>query len=299
MNSSLDWTGERLVTDVEGVFGVAEHLHRYAIAQQLAKGKKVIDLASGEGYGTNLLSDVAEHVTGIDISVEAVEHANKKYASSKSNLEYKSGSASNIPMPDSSVDMVSSFETLEHTTEQNEFFEEIKRVLKPGGFLIMSTPDTTLYKIREPENPYHVKELTTEEFVSLAEKYFKTYMLLKQHYVTGSFIMGLEKQPHIFSPLSGNYTKIEPTFGDDTFYGKAFFNLIIATDLEELPDVTTLSLFNYVPQLLKEFKGSRGLMFELLEAQKKAKRLEEIENSRTYKLASMFSRVLSRFKIFK
>ena len=87
MNSSLDWTGERLVTDVEGVFGVAEHLHRYAMAQQLAKDKIVLDLASGEGYGTNLLSDVAKYVTGVDISDEAVQHANKKYAAPKTNLQ--------------------------------------------------------------------------------------------------------------------------------------------------------------------------------------------------------------------
>jgi hypothetical protein len=54
MNKDLEWTGERLVTDVEGVLGVAEHLHRYALACEFVKGKKVLDIASGEGYGSNI-----------------------------------------------------------------------------------------------------------------------------------------------------------------------------------------------------------------------------------------------------
>ncbi len=90
MEDNLEWTGERLVTDVEGVLGVAEHIHRYALACEFVKGKRVLDIASGEGYGSNLLSKNAEHVTGVDISDEAVKHANLKYAS-ESKLTYKVG----------------------------------------------------------------------------------------------------------------------------------------------------------------------------------------------------------------
>lgn len=294
--NEMEWTGERLVTNVDGVFGVAEHLHRYAIAQQLAKGRTVLDLASGEGYGSNLISALASHVTGVDISSEAVDHANQKYASKKDNLVFKLGSASKIPLPDSSVDMVSSFETLEHTTEQEEFYSEIKRVLKPDGFMLMSTPDTVPYKTREPVNPYHVKELTTEEFIDLNKRHFSRHILFKQYCVNGSFIKPVNEEKVNFHPFSGSYDEVNSDFGSDEFYGQAFFNLALATDSDEFPDIIKCSLFNFTPQLFKEFQGSEALRHELKQAQKQVKRLEEIEQSESYKLASKLAKFASMFR---
>jgi ubiquinone/menaquinone biosynthesis C-methylase UbiE len=297
MSDNLNWTGERLVTDVEGVLGVAEHLHRYALAGEFVKGKTVLDIASGEGYGSHLLSKAALKVTGVDISEEAVAHANIKYGS-KTNLTYQVGSASAIPLEDASVDIVTSFETLEHTTEHEEFLKEIKRVLIPGGMLIMSTPDIVLYKPHDPDNPFHVKELTTDEFRSLIKNYFNKSIFLNQRSVIGTLIQGIDFDNNGFKSFSGDYSIVYQGFGDDSFYGKPLFNLAFACDNEidnELLQKT--SLFNYVPDLLNEFRGSIGLMFELQELKKLANRLEQLENSKSYKFSQKLSKLLSLFKI--
>jgi ubiquinone/menaquinone biosynthesis C-methylase UbiE len=293
MDNNLEWTGERLVTDVEGVLGVAEHLHRYALACEFVKGKKVLDIASGEGYGSNLLSKNAEHVTGVDISEEAVSHANDKYAKG-SNLIYKVGSASKIPLDDASVDIVTSFETLEHTTEHDEFLSEIKRVLVPGGLLIMSTPDTVPYKVREPINPYHVKELTTQEFEQLINRYFENSEFFAQRCLIGSFLTPLKSTEGSFKVYSGGYDSVKESYGNDDMYGIAYFNLAFASDnSENLKNVSNHSFFQHVPDMLNEFKGSRGLMFELQETKKLADRLVEIENSKSYKLAQKLSKLIN------
>lgn len=295
MAENLGWTGERLVTDVEGVLGVAEHLHRYALACEFVKSKKVLDLASGEGYGSNILSKVAAHVTGVDISEEAVNHANQKY--NKPNLTYKHGSASKIPLENASVDVVTSFETLEHTTEQEEFLQEIKRVLIPGGLLLMSTPDTVPYKKREPINPYHLKELTTKEFQELIQKYFAHSMFFSQRCLVGSFIAPFDATQANMKVYSGSYAGVEESFGNDETYGVAFFNMVIASDdANALNNVNLYSFFQHVPDMLNEFKGARGLMFELQETQKLANRLAEIEQSKSYKLAQKISKLYNIFR---
>ena len=296
MDNNLEWTGERLVTDVEGVLGVAEHLHRYALACEFVKGKKVLDIASGEGYGSNLLSKHAEHVTGVDISDDAVKHANEKYAK-ENTLTYRVGSASKIPLEDASVDVVTSFETLEHTTEHEEFLQEIKRVLVPGGLLIMSTPDTVPYKIREPINPYHVKELTTQEFQDLIQRYFSFSEMFSQRCLIGSFITSFKNTESSFQAYSGGYSEVNKGYGNDDMYGIAYFNLAFASDNSEtLNGVSKHSFFQHVPDMLNEFKGSRGLMFELQETKKLADRLVEIENSKSYKLAQKISKVFNFYK---
>ena len=117
------------------------------------------DAACGEGYGSSLLAEEAEEVTGLDIDKEAVENANHKYGNKK--LSYLKGSIEELPFEDHTLDVVVSFETIEHVGEeiQKKFLEEICRVLKPEGTLIMSTPNKAVYTdLVEGENPFHVKE---------------------------------------------------------------------------------------------------------------------------------------------
>src|SRR5688572_21891646 len=95
-NLSLQDAGERLLTDWRDE-SVAEHLHRYAAAASLCAAKDVLDIACGEGYGSNLLAKVANNVIGVDVSAAAVDHATKKYR--RCNLRYVVGSATAIPLP--------------------------------------------------------------------------------------------------------------------------------------------------------------------------------------------------------
>src|SRR5687768_2473380 len=125
---ALDFTGERYVPEIRGDIAL-EHLHRYLLAKQLVAGKTVLDIASGEGYGSSILAESAFKVAGVDISREAVSHAQAKYRAE--NLEFLLGSCSVIPLSDASVDVVVSFETIEHHDEHELMIKEIKRVLRP------------------------------------------------------------------------------------------------------------------------------------------------------------------------
>src|SRR6201982_1680505 len=96
-NTALAWTGERYVPEISGNIEL-EHMHRYLYALACAEGKTILDLASGEGYGSALLAKRAAFVTGVDIAEEAVEHAGQKYQ--LPNLEFRIGSCSEVSLLD-------------------------------------------------------------------------------------------------------------------------------------------------------------------------------------------------------
>ena len=182
----MEFTGERFTTEVHGDIEL-EHLHRYLLACKVAAGKFVLDIASGEGYGSKMLAQTAHKVTGVDISQEAVSHAQEKYQAS--NLEFRLGSCSGIPLDDASVDVVVSFETIEHHDEHEAMMQEIKRVLRPDGVLVISSPDKLEFSARfGSTNAYHVKELYRDEFVKLLASHFKNLSIYGQRVVYGSAI---------------------------------------------------------------------------------------------------------------
>jgi ubiquinone/menaquinone biosynthesis C-methylase UbiE/predicted nucleic acid-binding Zn-ribbon protein len=182
----LAWTGERLVTSCHRPL-VYEHLHRYAVAFGLAKRKRVLDIACGEGYGANLLARIASKVTGVDLDAGTIAHAKAKYR--HRNLHFVRGSCTEIPCEDHSIDLVASFETIEHISEHGDFLSEIKRVLVPGGILVISSPHKAEYqKVSETANPFHEAELDHDEFVQLITKTFKHCVAAKQRLVVGSWI---------------------------------------------------------------------------------------------------------------
>ena len=166
MALELSFTGERFHPDLAGDMW-AEHWHRYHFVLALINGKKVLDVASGEGYGSALMASVAATVDGLDVSPDAVAHAGATYAR-RQNLRFTQGSCAKLPFDDASFDAVVSFETIEHIVEQNEFLDEIKRVLKPAGLLIMSSPNRAEYSdARGYSNEFHVKELYRAELADL------------------------------------------------------------------------------------------------------------------------------------
>jgi ubiquinone/menaquinone biosynthesis C-methylase UbiE len=177
---------ERLLTD-RFTLSAVEHLHRYALAADICHGMEVLDIASGEGYGSNLLSRKARRVIGVDLSKDATEQAKAKY--SHPNLSYIQGAAEAIPLDDASVDAVVSFETLEHHDKHEEMLAEIKRVLRPDGVLIISTPDKLFYSdIPQYTNEFHVRELYLDEFRALIQRHFHRHRLLSQGPTFGTII---------------------------------------------------------------------------------------------------------------
>jgi len=179
--------GERLETG-QLSDSSSEHLHRYALACLLTEDKSVLDIACGEGYGSHLMAKKAKYVGGVDLDNVTVQAAAKKYQAP--NLEFKQGNATEIPYEDHVFDVVVSFETIEHHDKHTEMMHEIKRVLKPSGICIISTPDKMEYSDKKNfNNPFHVKELYRHEFRSLLSGHFKNIVLLEQRFISGSMII--------------------------------------------------------------------------------------------------------------
>lgn len=192
----LDWTGERylpfLGPEQIGAEIHYEHLHRYAFASQLVKGKKVLDLASGEGYGSYLLSKEARDVIGIDIDRGALKHSHETYDAD--NLQFVQGTILDAPLKEG-FDIVICFEALEHIDDPEKLISEVKRLLRKDGLFIVSTPNKKTYS-DEPgyKNPFHVKELYFEDLEELLRRYFSHIIFFGQKVYSGSTIWSLSSQ---------------------------------------------------------------------------------------------------------
>src|SRR5688500_5107250 len=186
----MKFTGERYIP-TEGGEIRQEHLHRYAWCLPMVAGKDVLDIASGEGYGSAMLAEHAATVVGVDISANAVAHAASTYGA-VSNLRFVEGGAAEIPLPAASVDVVVSFETIEHHDQHEQMLGEIRRVLRPGGCLVISSPNKEVYSdLSGHHNEFHVKELYFKEFDALLHRYFPAVEYFGHRMATGSAIFPL------------------------------------------------------------------------------------------------------------
>src|SRR5581483_6067845 len=163
MSSRLSDTGERMIPKKhQGKLIYAEHITRYQAAAELAKGKVVLDIACGTGYGTKLLAQSAKKAYGVDIDPNAVKYAKENY--SAKNTEYLVGDGESIPLDDGSVDLLVTFETIEHVRNYRKFLDEIIRVLKPDGLAIVSTPNDLEFA---EGNHFHLHEFKLQELTGL------------------------------------------------------------------------------------------------------------------------------------
>lgn len=191
----LEFTGERFTPEcVREIW--YEHWHRYAFAMGLARDKRVLDAACGEGYGTNLLADVATRVVGMDLATQAIEHARTRYAG-RANVEFQLGDVAALEFPDDSFDVVVSFETLEHLAAQQELIAGFARVLAADGILLISSPDKRIYSdIAGFRNEFHVRELYREELLDLLRPHFRELRLYGQKLLFQSVMWSLQGQGH-------------------------------------------------------------------------------------------------------
>ncbi len=189
----IDWTGERCVPWADDVQVVYEHYHRYALASRYVRGKRVLDLACGEGYGSKLLAAEASAVIGVDIEESAVEHASRTYGGE--GLSFRTGS---ITDPDTladeaSFDVIVCFEAIEHVADHQAVLHLVKSRLTSGGLLLMSTPDTDVYTAEHGnDNPFHVKEMSRSQFEGLLQGSFRHVALLEQNVAVGSLLKPAE-----------------------------------------------------------------------------------------------------------
>ncbi|MFC3193140.1 class I SAM-dependent methyltransferase [Marinicella sediminis] len=187
----LVFTGERFLPDCEREIWY-EHYHRYAMASHWVEGKDVLDAACGEGYGSHLLAQQANSVTGVDIDPQAIAHAQKTYQ--QDHLTFITSDVLTLPLESDTYDVIVSFETLEHLSEHQQLLAEFKRVLKPGGVLLISTPDKREYSDKTGfDNEYHVRELYREEFEQLINSNFSHSQWFGQKLMFSSNIWRLDQ----------------------------------------------------------------------------------------------------------
>jgi 2-polyprenyl-3-methyl-5-hydroxy-6-metoxy-1,4-benzoquinol methylase len=150
------------------------HLRRYDLAATLARGRRVLDAACGTGYGASLLraQGAAASVLGIDIDPDTIDYARRRFGAP--GVEFRIASAASTGLADASVDLVTSFETIEHMEDPETLLAEFVRVLRPGGTLVLSTPND--WGLTE----FHAHSFTPDQFRRLAEKHVRCETWLGQ-----------------------------------------------------------------------------------------------------------------------
>lgn len=182
-----------------------EHLLRYEFAKRFIAKKIVADIACGSGYGSQILARAgAEKVLAVDASSEAIDEAKKKY--DQTNIVWQVGNAENLEIGAREVDVLISFETIEHLQHPEKFVQQAARILKSDGLVIISTPNKAVY---HEANPYHIKEFTRLEFEEILGQHFQNVKILEQINGVASCLVARPQQDEhqfIFSNL------VEPQF---------------------------------------------------------------------------------------
>ena len=165
---------ERIVPDETEPGIVALHLKRYEFARRYCDGLDVLDAGCGVGYGSAFLAETARRVVGVDRDEDAIAYARRRYP--RPNVEFATGDLLALDRPDDDFDVVCSFETIEHLPDQRAFLVEVRRVLRPGGTFVVSTPRPGT----AGENPHHARELTGAELEELLRGAFSEVELYGQ-----------------------------------------------------------------------------------------------------------------------
>jgi 2-polyprenyl-3-methyl-5-hydroxy-6-metoxy-1,4-benzoquinol methylase len=302
---ALDDTGERMIPSYhKGTVMYAEHMSRYVAAKDIIKGKVVLDIASGSGYGTKILAEHAEFVYGVDVDEPAVEYAKNNF--SAPNITYKVGDGEKIPLDNASVDVVITFETIEHVKDYKKFVKEIRRVLKPDGIAIVSTPNELEFT---DGNHYHLHEFEYDELRSLLASDFK---YIDPYFQATWVSVAITNEENIskestFEPLVFNYKPLERekylyfylVCSNKKIEEKVPSVLALgghysARELTEISDLNSNNLANYkivVDNANKEIERLNDLYTKTNNELQQAKdEINAILNSKTFKIKSKITK---------
>ena len=151
-------TAERVSRDVSDNFVFQRSLLAYHKAAEIVSGD-VLEIGTGEGYGIEILAPKAVRYITID------KHVPESQVMVE-NMEFYEAAVPPIPADNNSFDYVVAFQVIEHIKKDLEFVREVRRVLKPGGKFIVTTPNVTMSLTR---NPYHVREYLADELMNILE----------------------------------------------------------------------------------------------------------------------------------
>ena len=165
-DGGLPLTGERTVPGlaVEN-YWFRRHEVVYLRCAELCAGREVLEAGCGEGYGADLIASVARRVVAVDYDAATVDHVRNRYP----RVAVLAANLAALPMPDATVDVVVNFQVIEHLWDQPQFITECLRVLRPGGLLLISTPNRITFTPGSdvPVNPFHTRELNAAELREL------------------------------------------------------------------------------------------------------------------------------------
>ncbi|HEX4433734.1 MAG TPA: class I SAM-dependent methyltransferase [Acidimicrobiales bacterium] len=256
----LEPDGERFIPEfMGGQLIEAEHVVRYALAAELCKGRKVLDAGCGVGWGTELLLGAgADSASGVDLSPDAIENARARVPGA----DFREGNLAQLPFEDDVFDLVVCFEAIEHVEQQEKVFDELVRVLAPGGILMVSSPNPRVYPAG---NPFHIHELVPEELVEAARSRLQHVTLLLQHEQMASMLVQGD------SLAVGRSDEVLLRVVRPLRSGSDPYSLIVASD-GDLPELPTI--VGSAPSVLHELLAERTVALAE-SAQRLRTRLEE------------------------
>jgi len=144
------------------------------------RGKHVVDIGAGDGAFSSLLARSGARVTVVDNQQAGLDVAQKMFGLRKLTADFILGDAGKVPLPDASADAVTCIELIEHLDHPEELMKEAKRILKPGGVFIVTTP----HRLGEiPMSHFHVHEFYPTELKALAEPFFTDVQVIESHHI--------------------------------------------------------------------------------------------------------------------
>jgi SAM-dependent methyltransferase len=207
--------------DAAGTLIDSEHRARYHFGAQVVAGKEVLDAACGLGYGIEILAAAgATAVTGVDLDAEAIAEAKARVGKHAAALV--EADLRELPLADDSFDVVVSFETIEHMEEPERALAELRRVLRPDGVLVISSPNPDAYV---GGNEHHVHEFRPAELAEAVGGLFKNTASFRQDAWLGSSIRS-----------SGDGGADQETLRTAQGDEEQPYTIVVASDLA-LPDV--------------------------------------------------------------
>jgi O-antigen biosynthesis protein len=204
----MEFTGERVVPGKVEPDLFNEHLSRYHFARPLVEGRYALDVGCGTGYGAAVLARSAPKVLALDISAEAVAFAKENYPAP--NVDFLVSDCRQIALSAQTVDAAVCFEVIEHLAEQKTLLEEIRRVLRPDGLLVISTPNRIYYTEERKEiNPFHVREFDFEEFLAFLKGSFAHVEMAFQNHVASLYVGDPRQQRPLRSEMEHSAVDLE------------------------------------------------------------------------------------------